>query len=222
MKILVSDFDATLLNSYYEDNIKCVKKFIKDGNKFIIATGRNIGSIKKELEKVNLKCDFYICKDGSAIYDHNFKLIYRKDIDLNTSKMIINDLLKYNCEVYIDDTNNYLKDYEVSANAVICKISDRKKAKYLLNKITKKYPNIFGYLSRSWINITNVCNSKSNGIKFLIENYNLEGKIITVGDAVNDISMIEEFDGYIMKNNTIKIKTDKIVTNFKELIEKIN
>ncbi len=223
MKVIVSDFDSTFFSSYYEENIKYVKEFMKKGNKFIIATGRNITNLKTKLNEVNFKCDFYICKDGSAIYDNNLNLIYRKDIDKETSKKVIEELLNYDCSnVYIDDTNNYLKDYEVSANAIICKITDRKKADMILNNITKKYPNIFGYLSRSWINITNNCNSKSNAIKFLIDNYNLKGEIITVGDALNDLSMIKDFNGFVMKNNSVDIKTDKIVTNFKELIEKIN
>ena len=60
MKIIVSDFDGTL---YLNNHIVCqekINKFVKEGNIFIIATGRNIVSLKKDLDKFPLNVSYYI------------------------------------------------------------------------------------------------------------------------------------------------------------------
>lgn len=47
MKVIVSDFDGTLYKDdkiIYQDKIN---KFVISGNTFIIATGRNMASLKK-------------------------------------------------------------------------------------------------------------------------------------------------------------------------------
>lgn len=218
MKVLVSDFDDTLYTNDYEKNLESINKFMQDGNIFIIATGRNFKSITTKLKEKNFLCNFYICKDGSSIYDSNFNLIYRKDIDSKSVKGIIDILLKNNLKVYVDDTLNYLTNYNISPNAIIAKIEDRSKEDSILNEILKKYP-VYGYLSRNWINIINKNNSKANAIKFIINKYDLGNDIYVVGDAVNDLSMLTEFNGYVIGD---KLKQHKKINNIKELIDLIN
>ena len=51
MKLLVSDYDKTLKNGsvILKLNLKYLKKFIQDGNMFLLNTGRPYQSIKKEI-----------------------------------------------------------------------------------------------------------------------------------------------------------------------------
>lgn len=220
MKIIVSDFDATFFNKYYKENIEVANKFMADGNIFIIATGRNFKSITDELNKVNFKCNYYICKDGSAIYDANYNLLYRKDMDLDLSKELYDLLKSKDLKVYVDDTINYITDSNVSANAIIAKIDDREKDKVILEEILANY-DVYGYLSRNWINIVDSSNSKSNAIKYLIDNNYIDGEVYTIGDAINDKEMINDYKGFVMRENTLGVN-ENTVDNIKELIDKIN
>ena len=51
MKILVSDFDKTFFTDEIKENVELVSKFMEEGNKFIIATGRPLYLLKPELKK---------------------------------------------------------------------------------------------------------------------------------------------------------------------------
>ena len=49
MKCLISDFDGTLYDNNFINNLKSIKEFIDDGNIFVVATGRTFKNIKKKI-----------------------------------------------------------------------------------------------------------------------------------------------------------------------------
>ena len=59
MKLLVSDFDGTLFNDHYKENIEAVNRFVDAGNLFAIATGRDLNRLLKDLDR-NLKFNYLI------------------------------------------------------------------------------------------------------------------------------------------------------------------
>jgi len=76
MDLLVTDFDGTFYDNNYENNIKFIESL--SNINFVIATGRNFPSLKKDLK---IKCDYYICNDGGYILDKDYNLIYRNHIN---------------------------------------------------------------------------------------------------------------------------------------------
>lgn len=205
MKVLVSDFDGTLFCNIDELKInkQAVKKFRKQGNLFIIATGRNLTSIKKEIEHLNITFDYLICNDGALIFNNTFKLLDRTDIPLSCNEKILQVIEKINNQYiwYLDDGINYKKDITSLANKIIIKIEDRLQAKELLNIIKKEVPELDGYISNNWINLIDKSVNKSTGILKLKELLNLDLKdIYTIGDNINDYKMLEAYNGYRMNN----------------------
>ena len=221
MKTLISDFDKTLFDNHYYVNIKKVNEFVDDGNMFIIATGRNITSLKKEISGKNIKFSYLICNDGGIIFDKDLNIIYRKDID-NESAIKIFDELNQNdfiANTYMDDCFVYTKDKTCKINRIIAKPIDIKKTNKLLNDINNKYDNVYGYASSNWLNINNKNINKGLAIKKLEELVNL-GEIYTIGDNVNDISMNKLYTSFSIKGNK---KLDDISTyNVNNFIEAIN
>ena len=227
MKVLASDFDNTLFTEDYDENIKKINEFVNKGNIFIIATGRNLGLLKPEIESKNLNYDYLICNDGGINFDKNFNILYRLDIE----EEIIDDLvleLKNDPNItvaYIDDGINHLTHKTVNNNVIIARYINPKQAQETLDKLMEKYSNIQGYLSHNWINIVNKKANKGNAIKYLKEKLNLNKQnIYTVGDNINDISMNEMYNGYYMKNNSKPelIEVSKAAVNsVKELINLI-
>lgn len=206
MKILVSDFDNTLFTKDYLENIKKINEFVKKGNMFIIATGRNVNHLKKDIQSYNINYSYLICNDGGIIVDKFDNIIYRLDVLKNDVQSLFDFLNKENInEIYIDNGFDYFKDNKTVVNAIIGKIKNRKQTLKTAKKIEKKYPNIFCYLSISWLNIVNKKASKGEAIMFLKNKLNLKKtNIYTVGDEVNDISMNSMFNGYYMKNSPNK------------------
>lgn len=225
MKIIISDFDNTFYDDSYEKNIDEIKKFINDGNIFIIATGRNINQLKKDLDINNISCKFYICNDGATIYDNNLNLIYYKNIEIDIAKSIYEFLIKNNdiCEVYSDSIDKYTDKIADRCNKIIAKPKNRKSAKLVLNELLNKYSSINGYISENWININDYNVSKGNAINFLINQYKLnKDSIYTIGDNINDISMMENFNSYAILNEpNIEYKSKYIVNNFIEFLYKV-
>ena len=165
MKVIVSDFDETL---FVNNKICCLEKinnFVDDGNIFIIATGRNINNLKKDLDQFNLKCNYYICNDGALIYDQLFNVIYRKDIDNSLVRNIYNMLKDDDnlLEVLIDTGNGYVNDTERAANKIFARYFDRDKAIDTVDKINNRFPSVYGYTGTTSVNVTKRTETKGKG-----------------------------------------------------------
>lgn len=76
-KILVSDYDQTfyLNDQDIEINKHEVEKFKKDGNIFIIATGKSFFDFKNKVHAYNIDYDYVILNHGATILDKNYNIL---------------------------------------------------------------------------------------------------------------------------------------------------
>lgn len=226
MKIIVSDFDNTFYTAEYEKNIQLIKSFIEKGNKFIIATGRPIYLLKPDIEDYNLDCSYIVCNDGGVIFDSEEKKIFEENIDKEVAKEVYELLSKDDNfeEVFIDTALNFSKDINDTFNAILALPKDKKIAQKQIDELMEKYPSIQGYISHRWLNILNKNSSKGNAIKMLMNMNNWSyDDVITIGDNYNDISMLENFNSFIIKGDkNIEDKAKYVVNNFKEMLEIID
>ena len=226
MKIIVSDFDNTFYTAEYEKNVQLIKSFIEKGNKFIIATGRPIYLLKPDIEDYNLDCSYIVCNDGGVIFDSKGKKIFEENIDKEVAKEVYELLSKDDNfeEVFIDTALNFSKDINDTFNAILALPKDKKIAQKQIDELMKKYPSIQGYISHRWLNILNKNSSKGNAIKMLMNMNNWSyDDVITIGDNYNDVSMLENFNSFIIKGDkNIEDKAKYVVNNFKEMLEIID
>ena len=227
MKVIVSDFDGTLYCNQKISYVDKINKFVNDGNIFIIATGRNINYLKSDLDKVNLKCNYYICNDGALIYDQFFNIVYRMDIDNSMVRPIYNFLKDDDnlVEVLIDTGNGYVNDTSRSANKIIARYFNKNRAQDTVNRLNNQFNSVYAYLGNTSVNVTKKTETKGSAIKFLGEYYNLfKHDIYIIGNAINDLSMIQ--DGIISygvkcEDNVDIEKFDKTVHSFEEAFDDI-
>ena len=227
MKVLVSDFDGVFFNDDYEKNIELANKFVDQGNIFVIATGRNISDLRKDMNDHFIKCSYFICNDGSTIFDQFMNIIYRKDIEPKLVRTIYNSLPNVSCvgDVYLDNSTAYMTDTNRPTNKIVAKVIDRDKCQELANKINEFYPELFAYLSRHWINITSSKETKATAIKFLEKYYNFDNyDVYCIGNGINDLSLSELDNSYILNSAYVTIKKEfkNTVNSFEELINIIN
>ena len=86
IKLISSDMDGTLLNSYRQItpiNIEAIKKAQENGINFIINTGREYPNARALIEAAGLKCDL-ICSNGSCAFDKDGNLLFEHEIDKET------------------------------------------------------------------------------------------------------------------------------------------
>ena len=204
MKIIASDFDKTL---FVEDkdtvikNVNSINDFVKDGNIFILVTGRIYSDIKLLLDEYNIKYNYLICEDGTKIF--NNLDYYIKDYLLPRKKVekIEEILNKYELEYYLDDGYNTTenKDDCIKINS---KITDRELFKKVLKEI-KDNVEVYAYLSKSFLNITDSSTSKAIALEYLMAYEDLNEKdLYVIGDDVNDVEMIKRYRGYVMSDHS--------------------
>lgn len=205
MKILVSDFDGTILLSEEETmkNKKAIDKFRNNGNLLVIATGRNLSYLLEDINRFKISFDYLICNDGAMIYDNKLRCLKEYNIFPNVIDAILKIIVHSPTELewYLDTGKNYTKNPNKKINKIIIKVQNLEYSKQLLNEIENQIPEIHGYISNHWINLVSKEVNKSIGIKKLIEIENLSKYFCyTVGNDINDIEMLQDFNGYIVKN----------------------
>lgn len=214
-KLLASDYDGTLktnLENLYI-NIKAINKFREYGNKFAIVTGRSYLSIKKEICKYNIEYDYLSCNNGLVIFDNKDNIINANKIPLDSLE-VINDILTNETninEIFLYDT--YDQAYTINdIIEVYVNLKNVKTAKKIKNLIEDELENINCYNFKNHLFIGENKN-KSNAVSFIqnLENIDLSN-VYTVGDDLNDIEMLENFNGYKMSNSNIKLFFKNIPT----------
>lgn len=227
MFMVVTDFDGTLYTSDFNKNIRSLNNFRSKGNLVVIATGRDLLMLKKDLPK-ELEYDYIICTDGAVIYDKDLNVIYKKDISFDICREVSSRLQEVpyiDSVIYVDGYNWYESIYDSnSINGIITRYRDREKVKTYLDEIISDYPTIHGYISSRWVNITDISVSKANAIKILLSYVKMDDKnVITFGDEINDVEMIKDYNGYaiVKENNYLVNYTNKISNSIFEIIDEL-
>lgn len=243
-KILVSDYDKTffLNEEDIEKNKKAVEAFRKNGNIFVIATGRSYLDLKAKIEQYNIPYDYMIINHGATIIGKDDDILYNFTINDNIIFELKKDLeIEKNNIEYLSykpeksKNNIYFccsalesrLDFDSKNITKIAVIYDGNVNVERINRlINEKYADIIAYhVSENMIEIISKNINKSKAIKLLADYYNLnEASVYTIGDGYSDISMIKDYNGYAMKNSVSELKNVaiKMVDSVSDLINEIN
>ena len=242
MKIIASDYDGTLNHSGISEADKiAIEKFRKEGNKFGIVTGRDLEMatwVIYDLEKVDIEVDFVICCTGGIILSFDGEIISAKK---QKTGEYINEILNYARTLslgvfrvsnemttcYADRKNRIKQDFSAisemtQANAWFEKEEDAEK--FLQYVIKNHKDDISIFRNGGSIDMPPYGVSKVSGIYDYASFYK-DAKIYTVGDNLNDIPMIKEFEGYAVSNakeetkKVAKHQCDRIADMIEEIMK---
>lgn len=220
--LLVSDYDNTYemhfgnkdLKKIFELNYKAIKKFRKSNNLFAIATGRHFDAIKKTIDEKQLEFDYLIANNGAEVYDKNCNLLFSISIDDESLAKI-----KMLGQLDIYYRSPHKSEKITSINIYFSRIRTFEKVRGYIETnldncaVEYKYPKI---------KIVNkVCN-KVIGIQVIqkIESLNSDD-IYTIGDDMNDLNMIKEYNGYSLLEAKPEVQRCAL-KNYERLEELIN
>lgn len=209
MNLLVSDYDQTVSTDdlSIRFNIKKINEFRKNGNLFMLSTGREYLSIKNEVKKWNIKYDYLSCADGTTMYDRDDKLIFISKMDKDDVK--VSEFLKkqYGQKINIYDI--------ISDNS---NIPEEKVIQIFDINFIQISRDITKFLDENLINSTYSTNlnciylkhkeaSKALTIRYLENEIGIEKRnIFTIGDHNNDYEMIRDYNGFTMLWGTKKAR----------------
>jgi len=219
IKHIFCDLDGTLYqNGISEEDIKAIKDIEKNGIKFHIATGRAFKQAYKMLEqRIDLN-GYYICQNGSFVYDKDYNVVLKESIDDNLVKKVVDRFnsdysyiyFMYDGDIILSGGKEYLDEYDrdcivdsnffnkESYNNLVGNIGIISDNIDELKRMELYYKSEFNeildvYLSGPYVlSILPKHISKRNAIEHVckILNVNLD-EIATIGDSANDICMLE-------------------------------
>lgn len=229
-KVLVVDYDRTLYVNNIDilKNIEKINDFRKNGNIFIIATGRTYSSLKKEIDKYNIKYDYLILNHGALVIKEDNTALFHyninKDILLDINKYLI-DLKSKNIfySYYLNDTDD-INNPNISK--ITAKFSSNKDSfKEVIKPLVEKYNNTLNiYFTQKYeVEIISKETNKSQALNLLMKkaNFNKEN-IYTIGDSYTDIEMIKDYNGACMENSIDILKNNKNILKYKSVSDYID
>lgn len=118
IKVIASDMDGTLLGSDHKiakETLDAIYRACDKGIRFIIATGRNYQGAMRELEDVDIVCD-YILGSGAEVRNSDKRIVSQIKIDMSLCEEIYNILKKYPVSSIF---NNDRYDYRIGTEEEI-------------------------------------------------------------------------------------------------------
>lgn len=242
---LITDLDGTLLpdNKILSDIDKqAIKRFVSDGGKFTIATGRTLQATMRYIEELQVSMPV-IMYNGSLIYDNaNEKVLYTDELP-ETAKKVACELFNFMKNpggevlrldnIYVVCNNEYEEEHigicqvtpeYVSLDKVpkggwfkILFAAKPEDITELENFIEdKNYPVDFVRSHDIFIEMLPKGSSKGTVLKEYMKIMNLSGvKVVAAGDYHNDIEMLETADVGAATANAqpiVKEKADIVLT----------
>lgn len=230
MQLLVSDYDGTLDSSIspfriqnLKLNIKAIREFQAKGNLFMISTGRTLPCIKKEIEQHHIPFDFLACNDGSILFDKNYQILEAFYINPD----VVHEIVSQIHSSALGESLCMFDHLGVTANfdnvlelELVTKLSKFKRDFLRLKFIIDQYPelDIMNFFS---INYVKLKSGKSRTIQ-TVEAMTHPDRIVTVGDNLNDLDMLLNYEGYKMPicNPTLASYSIPTVSSVHKLIQK--
>ncbi|MCI8700130.1 MAG: HAD hydrolase family protein [Clostridia bacterium] len=229
-KILVSDYDQTfyLNDKDIEINKNEVKKFKKDGNIFIIATGRSFFDFKNKVHAYNIDYDYVILNHGATTLDKNDNIIsnfpiYNEVVGDIKNNICLEESLNNFCCSELESRVDF--DYD-NLTKIHVKYETKEKAMQINDIINNKYSRyvISYYVTCNSIEIISNKTNKSNAIRLLTEKLNIDtSNVYSIGDGYSDIQMVKDFNGYCMKDSVNELKQVAVseVESVSELVKEL-
>lgn len=231
IKVLISDYDQTfyLNDDDIEINKEAIESFRKNGNIFIIATGRSYMDFKEKADLYNIKYDYLILDHGATILDNNDIIIDNYSINNKIIENIKEDLhiqktIKNFCCSQLDSRVDFSHK---NLTKIYCKYFTREEA-FKISKVINDNYNEFVVAYNVPINAVEIISNKtnkSNAIKVLASKLNIPSKnIYTIGDGYSDIQMIKDFNGFAMVDCVDELKSicNHRYKSVSELIKDLN
>ncbi len=247
MKCAVSDFDRTLYvdGSISGRNLQALRAWQKDGNWFVLATGRNESSIRAMLDRYGVKPDALILNNGARILDREWRELFCRTID----KTVALEVLAYLHEIDDDGSGVSMRRGKVNVlsrtgtttqktcDGVITmeeagcldevvqihrrKFGEEEKIEALCRDLNARFSGISAY--------ANVCNAdivacgvdKAAAIDWLARHEGGFDEIRVIGDSANDVCMIRRYQGATLRSASLAVQAvaEIVVGDVAEVLE---
>ncbi len=212
------------------ENLDAIHKWQEAGHKFGLVTGRNLGLAKHGLSGYDLKPDFFVCLNGASAFDGNENLLYealitpdilKKLLDTSAARLsrrigFLQSIDSYGYVRRISPEDYFFKNLPIqSINesemlnvhrvAQISLVADSPESAIdVVNDIHEKFPNqLCAAANGKYIDINPSGIDKGTGLFRLLKCMEWQdAEVFTIGDNLNDIPMLQKFQGFTIESAT--------------------
>lgn len=251
--ILVCDIDGTFWQHFdrdfeiYKKNVAAAKRWREAGHQLILATGRGILSMRRSFSDAPEYADFLITDNGSFTTDlSSGKLIDEivfEPRQIGKITAFARDLFPE--RLMLISYHGYLQEYRhplAAIGKIRAWLRDGELAENLYKRLGQEFgpgalqlhvernalPSSLPWVSsdyKSFVNITPKESGKEQALKRLIKLAKLKGDVYALGDDLNDLGMIQHFEGYAMRDSHPRLleqtRPERLVENPAELIDRL-
>lgn len=202
--LIVSDYDGTLKKDEnveeLKKNLKVLKSFLTNDINIMISTGRLYKSMRAEVDNFEIPFNYMSCANGNVLFDEKFQILFKTDIN---SKIINNLRPYYNQILEIEPLDEY--GIITSSNLteyLIHLVEEQKVRRQIINLLlaSSDVDYCTDGSNKYAIHIFTLSN-KTKTIEIVKDKLKLSpSEIYTIGDGINDLDMIKEYNGLIIGN----------------------
>lgn len=235
MKLLVSDYDGTLFTDErsMKINVKRIEAFVKEGNLFMLSSGRSFESLMGKVEEHNIPISYLATEDGSHLFDKNGTLLHEELMDLDIEDEIHGlKALNRHYGMQYGTTRKYYESYPglpvSSINFILNEDMINRQFNREWKRLEKAHKDRYEFLVYGYDSIYYYCIKpkgidKAKPVDKLSEILELnKSSIFTIGDGDNDMPMIVKYNGYMIGDNEpLKKCSLKCYNEVYELIDDI-
>lgn len=225
-KLLVTDYDHTLLTEEKEllMTIPEIEKFREQGNIFVIATSRSWSSIIQEIDKYKIPFDYVCTNVGAGIFDEQRRKIYAQFISLEDKHKIETQLAKIDTSLSV--TRFGIEESQDKDSHQIIGYKIKGKPEQLIQLQEKLLPILSHFEiilkeEEGKLFINDAGNTKEKAIDHLLDLLQISQEyVFTIGDDDVDLSMLERFHGYRMRESSqlIQERIKNVVKSVRDII----
>lgn len=247
--LLASDFDGTLCRwvngGVIEEDRDAVRRFREAGNRFVLVTGRDFESTMSVLGEQDFwELDGCFCLSGALCVDLSGNVIY----DRRTPEGYVGDIIRYFKEtgaLYVV-VNIGKESYNVeiggmqlamrtipfeegcafpSATSFNAKYETDAESVHHAEELSRLYGDIINpLLNGNNVDVPPAGVDKAGAAAYAARMFHVpEQNIYTVGDNLNDLSMVGAFHGRSMQSGPPKLQNaaEKVVSTIYEIVDEL-
>ena len=226
MKIAVTDFDGTLKpfdNKIPPSTVEAIHRWRAAGNKFGIATGRELNMLNHDLRHYDITTDFLICVNGAVVFDKDRNILQSIRIERRLKERLLSmPMIRESDYAMICFCERRSFSLRTDSNYVPTEIAppidwgevlerddvvqfgikfrSTEEAADAQKLIEREIPELGGNRNRIFLDINVKPVDKRFGVESLIGLMNWGGnELLVIGDDKNDLPMITAFNGYTVE-----------------------
>lgn len=229
-KIAISDLDGTLLGPNHKISTQtkdCIHRWLEDGKKFVIATGRHYLEAKNVQDEIN-EPTYLISSNGARVHNRQGEIILRQNLPTDIAHSICQS--NFDSEVQVNvftDTHWYtnfeikeladsrlgdnfqwqiadLKTIDASDTIKVVFWGENEKLKLIYEQLKQQF---LGKLNLTFslpicLEVMDEHTNKGTAVHAVLKDKNLTAaQTIAFGDGMNDIEMLKEVGKPILMAN---------------------